>query len=274
MHLPSRTAWSLLLSLISLGTVADAADSGIIEVDLLFPRNETYAPTEWMPFVFSIRNGELSKYISPLIEYRGWNTSDFGQNGFSYTHDNIKWANWSSQDPYFVHNFRNDLRSEGTWRLDWKVFYVSCNERWKNLQSVGDPVLVNMTSRSITFTIKEGGQAVDLVAATANDKTCSDESIAAINITGKTQSVPHREELPDNTCAVVGSPEPSASPCQVKVDSAVAASMTASLRAKLCDPLRTLNPPADCPEDSAAQRLAVAGVVCLAAAAGIIGFLA
>ncbi|CCC08121.1 unnamed protein product [Sordaria macrospora k-hell] len=218
MHLPSRTAWSLLLSLISLGTVADAADSGIIEVDLLFPRNETYAPTD------------------PLIEYRGWNTSDFGQNGFSYTHDNIKWVNWSSQDPYFVHNFRNDLRSEGTWRLDWKVFYVSCNERWKNLQSVGDPVLVNMTSRSITFTIKEGGQAVDLVAATANDKTCSDESIAAIKITGKTQSVPHREELPDNTCAVVGSPEPSASPCQVKVDSAVAASMTASLRANCATP--------------------------------------
>ena len=228
-----------------------------------------------MPFVFSIRNGELSKHLNPFLDYRGWNTSDLGDGGFDYTFDNIKWANWSGQDPYFVYHFRNDLQTEGTWWLDWEYFFLSCNEDYTKQWGSGKPVFLNSTSRRITFTIKEGGQAVDLVAAMANDKTCSDQNIAAINITGKTGYAPGApRELPDEICAVVGSPEPAATPCQVKVDSAVAASMTASLRAKLCDPLRTLNPPADCPEDSAAQRLAVAGVVCLAAAAGVIGFLA
>ncbi|KAK3947972.1 hypothetical protein QBC32DRAFT_352734 [Pseudoneurospora amorphoporcata] len=275
MHFRSRVTWSLLLSLISLGIVADAADSGIIEVDLLFPRNETYAPTEWMPFVFSIRNGELSKHLNPFLRYRGWNTSDLGAHGFTFRNEKLKFANWSSQNPYFVYNFRNDLQSEGTWWLDWEFYFLSCNEDFTSVLDPGAPVFLNNTFRRITFTIKEGGQPVDLVAATANDKTCSEQNIAAINVTGKTQDAPlSGDELPDDICAVVGSPEPSAIPCQVKVDSAVAASMTASLRDRLCDPLRTIDRPDDCPEDSAAMRLAVAGVACLAAAVGMLGFFA
>lgn len=286
MHFQPRETWSLLLvSLISLGTVANAANSGIIEIDLLFPRNETYAPTEWMPIVFSIRNGELTKHLGSLLEYRGWNKSDFGAAGFSATFDNLKWANWSSQEksstspsstPYFVYDFRDDLQKEGSWRLSWDFLYVSCNEGWDpNRPNTGRSAFLNTTSRSVEFTIKkDGGQPVDLVAATANDKTCFDESVAAINVTGKTQPVRSADfDMDDRICAVVGSPEPTTTPCQVKVDSAVAASMTASLRARLCNPLITLDPPADC-EDSAAQRLAVAGLASLAAAAGIIGFLA
>ncbi|KAK1779164.1 hypothetical protein QBC45DRAFT_412367 [Copromyces sp. CBS 386.78] len=274
MHFSSRATWSLLLSLISLGTVANAADSGILEVDLLFPRNETYAPTEWMPFVFAFGNAKLAKYLAPTISYEGWNISagaNYSQGaGFSYSHNNLQWANWSSQDPYFVHHFHADL-PEGIWRLDWEFWYFPCNEDWTDLTSAGDPILRNRTLHSITFTIKEGGQAVDLVAATADDKTCPKENAAAIEVTGKTLGVPPSEKMPDDTCVVVASPQPSPTPCQVKVDSAVAASMTASLRADLCN---SANPPDDCPKDNAAQRLAVAGVACLAAAVGMFGFLA
>ena len=275
MHFKSRAAWSLLVSLISLGTVSNAADSGVLEVDLLFPRNETYAPTEWMPFVFAVQNTKLAKYLVPTINYEGWNVSVGANNsngaGFSYSHDNLQWANWSSEDPYFVHHFHADL-PEGIWRLDWEFWYSSCNEDWTDFTSVGDPVNRNRTLHSVTFTIKEGGQVVDVVAATADDKTCSKENAAAVNVTGKTQGVPSRLDMPDNTCAVVGSPQPTPTPCQVKVDSAVAASMTASLRAELCN--RTADRPDDCPKDNAAQELAVAGVVCLAAGVGMLGFLA
>lgn len=278
MHSKPWTAWSLLASLVGLGAVVDAADSGTLEVDLLFPRNETYAPTEWMPFVFAIRNAKLAKYLVPEIKYSAWNQSE-GGNSFSFTHDNLQWANWSSQEPYFVYNFHSGLH-EGSWRLDWEFWYTSCNENYSDFTGVpstniDSPVKHNQTSQSITFTIKEGSQAVDLVAATADDKTCSQENGAAINVTGKTQSVsPAQQEMPDDSCVMVGSPQPTATPCQVKVDSAVAASMTASLRAKLCDPLTSTNRPADCPEDNAAQKLAVAGVACLAVAVGMFGFLA
>ncbi|EGO59864.1 hypothetical protein NEUTE1DRAFT_61620 [Neurospora tetrasperma FGSC 2508] len=235
MHFKPWTAWSLLASLVSLWAVVDAADSGILEVDLLFPRNETYAPTEWIPYVFSIQNAKLAKYLVPEI---------------SGLH-------------------------EGRWRLNWEFWYISCNEDLSNLHSSSELVNRNRTVGSIEFSIQEGGPAVDVVAATANDKTCSEGNGAAINITGNTKEVaPFGIELTDDTCVVVGSPQPTPTPCQVKVDSAVAASMTASLRAKLCDPLTSTNRPADCPEDNAAQKLAVAGVACLAVAVGVFGFLA
>ncbi|KAK3398713.1 hypothetical protein B0T20DRAFT_411848 [Sordaria brevicollis] len=271
MHFQPRATWSLLVSLISFGTVVRAADSGRLQADLLFPRNETYAPAEWMPIVFAIQNTKLAKYLVPMIHYEGWRTGHYSDGpGFAHSHTNMERANLSSEDPYFVHNFHSEL-AEGVWRIDWELWHSSCNENWTDFTSVGDPVNRNRTLHSVFFTIKEGGQAVDLVAATADGKTCSEENAAAVDVTGKTQGVPARLDMPDNTCAVVESPRSKPTPCQVKVDSAVAASMTASLRARLCN---GLNPPDDCPEDNAAQKLAVAGVACLAAGVGMLGFLA
>ncbi|EAA32695.3 hypothetical protein GE21DRAFT_6607 [Neurospora crassa] len=275
MHVKPWTAWSLLASLVSFWAVADAADSGILEVDLLFPRNETYAPTEWIPYIFSIQNAKLAKYLLPEIRYDVWNLTE-GGNSFGYTHQNLQWANWSSHDPYFVHHFHSGLH-EGRWRLNWEFWYISCNEDLSNLHSSSELVNRNRTVGSIEFTIQEGGPAVDVVAATANDKTCSEGNGAAINITGKTKEVaPFGIELTDDTCVVVGSPQPTPTPCQVKVDSAVAASISASWTAHLCDDLITEYRPANCPDDkdNAAQRLAVAGVACLAVAVGMFGFLA
>ncbi|THC91636.1 hypothetical protein EYZ11_008903 [Aspergillus tanneri] len=77
----------------------------------------------------------------------------------------------------------------------------------------------------------------------------------------------------NDTCAVVASstPTPTPDPCRVNIDSTIVASMSASLKARLCN---GLNPPADCLEDdeSAAQQLAVFGVSCLLAAFGTLGF--
>ncbi|THC87761.1 hypothetical protein EYZ11_012796 [Aspergillus tanneri] len=58
----------------------------------------------------------------------------------------------------------------------------------------------------------------------------------------------------NDTCAVVDSstPTPTPDPCRVEIDSSIR---------------RTVNPPADCPDDeNAAQQLAVFGISCLLAA--------
>ncbi|KAA8645104.1 uncharacterized protein ATNIH1004_009319 [Aspergillus tanneri] len=100
----------------------------------------------------------------------------------------------------------------------------------------------------------------------------------AINVTNKTMQVPMWVEwsggdYTNDTCAVVASstPTPTPDPCRVNIDSTIVASMSASLKARLCN---GLNPPADCLEDdeSAAQQLAVFGVSCLLAAFGTLGF--
>ncbi|KAF1835103.1 hypothetical protein BDW02DRAFT_579077 [Decorospora gaudefroyi] len=43
---------------------------GVMEVDLVFPRNETYAPTEIFPLIFAFQNSELAPLLKPrLSEY-------------------------------------------------------------------------------------------------------------------------------------------------------------------------------------------------------------
>jgi hypothetical protein len=133
--------------------------------------------------------------------------------------------------------------------------------------------LSNNTTFSTHFTIKKGGQEVDLVPATEKCNTA--QAGVAINITDQTYEVPwgpsRGQQLP-GTCAVLGSPSPTlaANPCRLRIDEAAAASISSELHASSC---RWINPPADCPKENAIHRLAVAGVMSVAAAFNVIGFL-
>lgn len=124
------------------------------------------------------------------------------------------------------------------------------------------------------FTFNNDGQTADLVAATARNETCLEELGTTIKVTGKTQSINDFYWSGGYTCAVLelSSPTPTPNPCAVRIDSATAASISASYVARLCS---VTFPPDYCPpeEDSASRRLAVAGVASLAAAFGAFGFL-
>ena len=67
MHIP-RASWLLAACM---GTIINASD--ILEVDLLFPRNETYAPTNRFPVVFAFQNSKRARYLNPQISYILWN---------------------------------------------------------------------------------------------------------------------------------------------------------------------------------------------------------
>ncbi|KAH6617545.1 hypothetical protein F5144DRAFT_624221 [Chaetomium tenue] len=183
MRVMSHALRCLVVSLACLAAVVSAANGGVLEVDVVFPRNETYAPTDSFPIIFG-------------------------------------------------------------------------------------------SIRSVDFTISSGGQPVDLVAATANTKTCPEELGTTIKVTGKHRSVSSTAWSGGDTCAVldISSPTPTPSPCAIKIGSATAASISASWTARVCN---VTFPPDYCPpkEDSASRRLAVAGVASLAAAFGAFGFL-
>ncbi|KAL2130718.1 hypothetical protein VTI74DRAFT_6047 [Chaetomium olivicolor] len=267
MYLVSRAVWPLASSLACLGAVVNAA--GMLEIDVVFPRNnETYAPTKYFPIVFALQNAKLAKHLQPEISSFFRNGSDlrsvFGQG----IHD-LTYANYSSE-PYFVYSYET-IDTEGPYELFTTAVWRSCNES-------GDQVSIqgNHINFSIDFTIKRGGQEVDLLAATTNNKTCSAENGVAINVTDQTHEVPPPPYWdpyrPDGTCAVLASssPTPTANPCRVKIDTAVAASISASLHAFVC---KGLNPPADCPKENAVQQLAISSVASFAAAFGAIVFL-
>lgn len=67
------------------------------------------------------------------------------------------------------------------------------------------------------------------------------------------------------------SPALTPDPCQVHIDKAAVSSMEASITARI---YRGIDPPEYCPKDesNATKQLAVAGVSCLLAAVGALGF--
>ncbi|EPS35539.1 hypothetical protein H072_11032 [Dactylellina haptotyla CBS 200.50] len=265
MHPISRAIWSLVGSLACVGTIVNAA--GVAEIDIVFPRtNGTYAPTEKFPIVFAVQNIELAKVLVPAF-------FSFVRNGtnmtlsFGHSTQEPTWGNYSSE-PYFVWRYVN-IDTEGPYEVFSTVSWRSCDESSDQVA-----ILSNTTNFLVPFTIKRGAQDADLVAATDDDKICSAKGIA-INFTNRTYDVPPNpivDRQPSGTCAVLASASPTvtANPCRVKIDSAVVASMDAWYHAALC---KGLNPPADCPKENNAGKLATVAVASFAAVLGAIGFI-
>ncbi|KAK4098803.1 hypothetical protein N658DRAFT_499045 [Parathielavia hyrcaniae] len=283
MRLPAQAPWSLAASLACFSAVAHAG--GVLEVDLVFPRNETYAPGADIPVVFAYQNGEadFARYLEPSINYHLWNLSDGNTVNSSYGEHKWASANFSSHkpgEPFFLHGFHGLFKPgmEGRWRLSWQVSWTICGEDVNEDDPAGPVWASNSYLQSVEYTISKDGRAADLVAATADDATCTPAFGVAINATDEVRQVPERGTLEGGTCAVVNHSAPAPNPCQVEVSSAAAASISASWTATLCSPWGKLtmpeDTPANCPsENGGAQRFAVAGVATLAVAFGGFGFL-
>ncbi|KAJ5245096.1 hypothetical protein N7489_005192 [Penicillium chrysogenum] len=266
-----HVSWASWLLVACMGTTINA--SNILEVDLVFPRNETYAPTESFPVVFAFQNPERARYLNPHISYSIWNLDE--DNGTVTRYHDFRSANWTGNGPYLAHEFFT-LSNEGRWRVRWTLTWQSCNEyAFENHLNVAD-MIRNTSTWSTWFTIQSSAPNVDLVAATAN-KTCPGEYGVTIDVTNKTMQVPRGVDwsggdYTNGTCAVVASsaPTPKPDPCRVNIDKTIVASIEASLKTRLCN---GLNPPTDCPEDNknAAQQLVVTSIFCLLAAFGALG---
>lgn len=264
MHLPLSAPSALLAgAILCLATVVRAA--GVVEIDIVFPRNnQTYAPTSHFPIVFALQNPDLATHLDPYLQYFIRNGSDL-EASYGYGNNRLAQAN-SSADPRFSYHYAT-MDTEGRHELFVTVHWNSCGE-------TGDEIgiLSNRTNLWMNFTIARDGQEVDLVAATADDKTCAAKDGVAINVTDTTREVDVPGETESATCAVLASASPTATanPCKVKIDEAAAESMLASLHDALC---KGTNPPDDCPEEDAAWGLKAAGVASLAATLGVILFL-
>ncbi|KAJ5647452.1 hypothetical protein N7490_003824 [Penicillium lividum] len=264
--------WASWLLAACMGALINASD--ILEVDLVFPSNETYAPADRFPIVFAFQNPELARYLNPGLSYTLWNLDDFDE-GASLYHD-LRWVNWTGQTPYFAHEYSSLFNRTGRWQVTWSLSWQSCDEN--GFKSDPARMVSNTSTLSTFFTTQSSAPKVDLVADTAN-KTCPGKHGVVIDVTNKTMQVPWYVSwdggaYTNDTCAVVASSNSTSTPtpdaCRVHIDKTVVASMEASLQARLCS---GLNPPSDCPEDeSAAQRLTVGIISCLLGAFGALGF--
>jgi hypothetical protein len=266
--------------------LVDAKDPGVVEVDLVFPRNDTYTFSESMPVVFAVQNPYLADFLQFRLSYEIWNSSIYpGRNGLPEVAATLDLQNvsLSSENPYFAHHSlpglseRRDFPRDGQWILVWSLWWANCSDAttqtwaWSPYDTFGIS-----DGGNVEFTIKYGDQTLDLVVATSSQRQCPPNSGhgklgVAINVTGQTKLLdPSRNSF--TGCAILApSPTPTPRPCQVSVDAATAASMSAVWHEELC---HSHWAPKDCKpnRENSSQRSAVIDLLwlCLTVGSGIL----
>lgn len=245
-HRLSRLGWYLWACTLSYRPV-EASFPSTVEFDLVFPRNETYAPSPLFPFIFAVQNPQLAAALNPSIWFQTFRTDDYDSTITSYEID-LSAANFSESNPYFTYKGTKAFhKTEGIWVIAWEAAAGNCSYGSGVDGAIG--FSVSRPGRSITFTIQKGGRQPDMVAATKED-VCgmnSTSSARTFNLTDvidltkvdafsklSIQGSPFKGR---DSCAVLSpsQPHPRANPCAVKVSSDMAVSISAKLTASACN---------------------------------------
>ncbi|KAK3934564.1 hypothetical protein QBC46DRAFT_399473 [Diplogelasinospora grovesii] len=223
-----------------------------VEVDLIFPRNETYAPSALFPIVFAFQNAALVPSLDPGFDLTLWDST--GNNTIPGQPVLNLWAtNFSGNDPTYVYTYVTALNTtEGgasaSHRLTWGFSAGNCSDKYGALTFGG-----GFVGSGVEFTIQSGAQQPDLVAATANSASCANITHFAFNLTGTLDVAVPAEHDGRNTCAVFSDVQPqvAGNPCAVQVSSATASSISAALTATAC---AAANPVVSCKSTNAAAK--------------------
>lgn len=211
------------------GLLCTAAElPGNFEVDLVFPRNETYSPVPIFPVVFGVQNTALNSDLYATISwsiYRPDDREDSRDGGSELSQS----LNGSLTDP-FLWTFWTDrflYGLEGSWVFNTTLYVGHC------LDSTGNAAWTEYT-KTINFTTKNGAQAPDLVAATSKD-TCATSETYNFNVT-KLEPAKHDSSKWDkSSCAIFATgTSPTASPCAVAVNQSAASSISAAATSSFC----------------------------------------
>jgi hypothetical protein len=220
MFIPAFTSLIFLLALAG-GSAAQTYPT-TVEFDLVFPRNDTFAPAELMPLVFAIQNPKAMVAIPIEIQ---WSIGRVGVGPlFGDVFTTPSWASYSTDpDPYFIYTWFPYLNgTEGEFSLQWLLASGNC--------STGSVLGGSQTQNYVEFTLKNGAQQQSLVTSL---NTCPTQ-YATFNVT---ETLPVTDPADDslyNTCAVLAPEPPPANPCAAKVNDTIASSISAAITASAC----------------------------------------
>lgn len=279
----SWTTW-MIACLSALTTAVET--TGSVEVDLVFPRNESYTPPHYMPFIFAISNPSLATLLQSRIEYTVWNSNDTTtQEGMrqdnTVASGNVSLPttdpNFFETSPYLLHDFSAKFKAEGEFAILWRLYWYSCAQGSSN-------VTLNLWTGGLLFstTNSNSAQAVDLVTGTSNGTACYGRPGRTIRGMAKAFKIEGVQNVPTGTwmggekCADVLSQDSLITkPCEVKVDNEAAAGIWASVNETMCRhrPYPGEETPKDivCPgKKSDAQKPIVGGLACLLMLLGLL----
>ncbi|KAI1122148.1 hypothetical protein F5Y10DRAFT_254732 [Nemania abortiva] len=218
-----------------------------LEVDIVFPRNDTYAPVEAFPLVIAIQNNSLSQFLKFDMTmlwaiFHADNQTEWVELGSFQANPP------TSDDPRYLVSATAKLNNtEGRFRMNWRVGMSNCSITNVNASgtSTVDSHYIEYTTNTY-FTLQNAAQPPDLVAATSSD-TCASIEALVLNITGATPlpgvpPIPGLSPMEQLQCPVFGNATTSPTPCSVQLNQSQAASISASATAVACDEWPTDDP--------------------------------
>ncbi|KAK1773291.1 hypothetical protein QBC45DRAFT_97506 [Copromyces sp. CBS 386.78] len=250
----SLTAFLLLLFSAALAQQSQGNDAvaqypTTIEFDVVFPRNDTYAPAAVFPIIFALQNPKDATAFRPLLswylgkmglrDYDGWLEEDhtdvtrprgasepagsLGWHGLAY-----KWHAAMTNitgDPYYLIYWTDKLngaKAEGQYSLYWVFDTLNCT-------SPRDWSSRNITRTNTLFTIKEGAKAPDLVAEPGVCPTLSVALCAPEELQMEHPSTFGTGDL--SRCVRLTDEQPPSNPCRANMNDATASNISAILAA-------------------------------------------
>ncbi|KXX80358.1 hypothetical protein MMYC01_203269 [Madurella mycetomatis] len=219
---------------------AQEHDTGVaypatVELDLVFPRNDTYAPAPVFPVVFAVQNlAAAAPSTSLFIDWSVAKPGDPWLASGTVRLDLAAWAN-ATENPYYVALWTEKLsqaESVGTYNLLWMLRFTNCTIDL-GYNRMTEPAASDVRNTTI-FTIREGAQRPDFVDGPDNCpvqgltiEITGTRDTSGFDFTGLTNG--HR-----SICGVVSHSPPPANPCVAKVNAAAASSISAELTASAC----------------------------------------
>ncbi|KAJ5927826.1 hypothetical protein N7466_006782 [Penicillium verhagenii] len=233
-------------------TVA-TANSGVFEVDLIYPRNETYTPSPLMPMVFAVQNPDMADPLGASISWsflEGGNRSAPGSlldgllelspmNVLNVSGDLDKLTLDIPGYPLLVTRYLDTFSfPDGTWNFEWSLEVYNCTSGFEDYQNA------LQVTNYVTFNTSKSGKAPDLVAATSAG-TCDTAEGFAFNAISL-----------EYNCGVL-EPTQTTNPCAVTIDSAAESNLMAMATEHACSILeRPIHPNVTCPSATPSSNTA------------------
>lgn len=202
------------------------------------PRNETYAPSGRFPVAFAIQNPEFARSLGLFIL---WDLERYGDPNSHrmYSKFQLRRDNFSSSDPYFFYHHFNTTTTDETgpivWEFSWELFWGNCSDDPGFSLGNATGIRGDSERQTFVFTIKNGGQPLDLVVAAGDGGVCANLQNKIFNVTAVRGVDATRHDR--DTCAQLaspGNPTPTSNPCGARVGSAVASSISAAIASDIC----------------------------------------
>jgi hypothetical protein len=246
-----------------------AAPSGILEVDLLFPRNGTWKPTSIMPIVFAVQQPQLGVLIQrQIIRWR------LGQvnNASRSIHEGTATfdLNATTSGLYLATGISDALAGiEGGWEIQWMVSLRNCTQLSSENTRIEFSAFAE--SRSTFFQTNDSAPAPSVETALSID-SCQNLDYLVYNVSA-VQPVPkgYDTELYLSCAALGDSSVVTGSPCSININAAASTSASAAISYSTCRVTSTacVSPPSTT-KTSAATRLKTSTIL-LSAILSVVG---